>query len=290
MTLERPRIGRVIRFPACVDQSLDQFAEELRHHGFRITVESLECAHAQAPPSADASIFSVEHWFPGGRMTIRQSAAGLTITRRLPFLQIAGSSLFVGLMSTAALGATFGARVWIGGGVAAAVGLFLFQIKDGRRGRHDSILPRGVAMTSPWQPYRERLRTTLLRTVTLALILGAVVARLSGGGLIRWLVLSLLMLWPSFGGHWLDLWFINWLRPRLSAARGSQIAARLGVCFIGGVVLALGMALTALALPGFRAPPWPAWWIGGVAFIGLELAAHLLLRLRGRPSFYDGRG
>lgn len=145
-------------------------------------------------------------------------------------------------------------------------------------------------MTSPWQPYREPLRTTLLRTVTLALILGAVLTRWWGGGVIRWLLLSFLMLWPAFGGHWVDLWFLNWLRPRLSAARAAQIAGRLGVWFTGGAVLLLGMCLTALALPGFRPPAWPAWWLAGIMFIGVELAAHLVLSLRGRPSFYDGRG
>jgi len=30
--------------------------------------------------------------------------------------------------------------------------------------------------------------------------------------------------------------------------------------------------------------------LGGLAFIGIELVTHLVLQLRGRPSFYDGRG
>ena len=37
------------------------------------------------------------------------------------------------------------------------------------------------------------------------------------------------MLWPSLGGHWVELWFLNWLRPRLPVARGAQIVTRLGV-------------------------------------------------------------
>ena len=44
-----------------------------------------------------------------------------------------------------------------------------------------------------------------------------------------------------------------------------------------------------MALAGFRPARWPAWWLGGLAFIGIELLAHLLLQLRGRPSFYNGR-
>jgi hypothetical protein len=144
-------------------------------------------------------------------------------------------------------------------------------------------------MTTQWEPYREPLRTTLLRTGAIALIVGAVLA-LSRGGLARWPLATLLVLWISFGGHWVELWFLNWLRPRIPAARAVQVAARLGVWFVGGIILALGMGLTARALAGFRPAHWPAWWVGGVGFIGVELVAHLFLQLRGRPSFYNGRG
>jgi hypothetical protein len=50
------------------------------------------------------------------------------------------------------------------------------------------------------------------------------------------------------------------------------------------------MALTARVLGGVRSGRWPAWYFGGLAFLGLELAIHLWLQLRGRPSFYNGRG
>ena len=145
-------------------------------------------------------------------------------------------------------------------------------------------------MTSPWQPYREPLRTTLVRTIAIAAVAGALVTRWFGGGLARWPMATLLMLWPSFGGHWVDLWFLNWLRPRLSVARAVQVGARVAVWFVGGSCLALGMALTAVALNAFRPAHWPAWWVGGLAFMGIELVAHGGLQVRGKPSFYNGRG
>jgi hypothetical protein len=80
------------------------------------------------------------------------------------------------------------------------------------------------------------------------------------------------------------------MRPRLPAARFVQTTARLAVWFIGGTFLALGMALTAMLLTNWHPPRWPAWWIGGVAFIGLELVVHLIPQLRGKPNFYNGRG
>ncbi|MDB5289408.1 MAG: hypothetical protein JWL69_649, partial [Phycisphaerales bacterium] len=96
----------------------------------------------------------------------------------------------------------------------------------------------------------------------IALVGGAVLAGWRGG-LARWPMASLLLLWPAFGGHWVELWFLNWLRPRLAVARAVQIAARVGVWFAGGVALAIGMRLTAMALAGFRPRHWPAWWVGG---------------------------
>jgi hypothetical protein len=107
------------------------------------------------------------------------------------------------------------------------------------------------SMTSQWQPFREPLPVTLLRTGTIAIVVGAVLAQF-WGGLARWPMATLLVLWPSLGGHWVELWFLNWLRPRLSAARRVQVAARVGVWFVGGIGLAIGMGLTAMAIGGFR--------------------------------------
>ena len=145
-------------------------------------------------------------------------------------------------------------------------------------------------MTQPWQPYREPLRVTLTRTVIIALVAGAVAA-VATRGLARWPVWTLLMLWPSFGGHWVEIWCLNWLRPRLADTRAVQVVARVAVWFVGGCLLAVGMHLTAMVLAGGSQPVrWPAWWVGGVAFIGIELVAQLGIQLRGQPSFYDGRG
>jgi len=144
-------------------------------------------------------------------------------------------------------------------------------------------------MNPGWQPYREPLSATLLRTGAIALVIGCVLARISGG--ISALPTAILLgLWPSFGGHWVELWFLNWLRPRLSSGALVQISFRVGTWFVAGACFTPCMHLTAITLGGFRPRHWPAWWLGGIAFIGIELAAHIALRLRGRPSFYNARG
>jgi hypothetical protein len=137
--------------------------------------------------------------------------------------------------------------------------------------------------------YQEPLLITLARTGTIAVLVGALIAYRMGG-LAHWPIATLLVLWPSLGGHWVELLFLKCLRSRLPVTRSVQTGVRVLVWFIGGIGLAVGMRLTAMTLGGFRPAHWPAWWLGGLAFIGIELAVHLALQLRGRPSFYNGRG
>ena len=144
-------------------------------------------------------------------------------------------------------------------------------------------------MSSPWQPFSEPLRRTLVRTVLIAAIAGAVLARWWGGPA-RWPLAALLAFWFSFGGHWVEVGFLNWLRPRLPMGRPAQIAARVAVWFLGGVALGLGAGATAMLLGGRQPAQWPAWWLPGLALIGVELVVHAVPRLRGQSSFYNGRG
>lgn len=147
-------------------------------------------------------------------------------------------------------------------------------------------------MTAAWQPYREPLRKTLVRTILIAIVAGTALVAWAGRSArpIRWPVAVVLMLWISLGGHWLELWYLNWLRPRLRAAPTTQRVARLGTWFLGGCGLGVGMVLTVRVLGGIRFARWPALWLAGVVFIGVELVAHAALYARGRPNFFTGRG
>jgi hypothetical protein len=108
------------------------------------------------------------------------------------------------------------------------------------------------------------------------------------GGMSRLPVLIVLALWPSFGGHWVDLAYLRWVRPRV-ADRRLRVVARIATWAPGGVMLAVGMLATA-DLFSVNMPRWPGWWLGAAALIGIELVAHLGLQARGAPSFYNGRG
>ena len=140
-----------------------------------------------------------------------------------------------------------------------------------------------------WQPYREPFRVTLARTLSIALVAGALVAPWTGG-VSRWPMLSLLMLWPAFGGHWIDLFFLNGLRPVLPESGTLRRLARIAVWFGGGVLLGAGVRFTARMLLGRPGVAWLTPLVAGTAFIAIELVAHALLHRRGRPSFFDGLG
>ena len=87
----------------------------------------------------------------------------------------------------------------------------------------------------------------------------------------------------------MEVWFLNWLRPRIAPMAGVQTAARILVWFGGGSLIALGMRLTATAFGQWRLQ-WLTWALGGAAFVGVELAIHLVMQFRGKPSFYNGGG
>jgi hypothetical protein len=144
-------------------------------------------------------------------------------------------------------------------------------------------------MMASQQPYRESIWITVRRTFAIAVIVGGVIA-LASGRPRAWLLVAGLVLWPSFGGHWVEVFFLNWLRPRLPREHALQSVVRLAVWFVAGCALGVCVLFT-MRLSSFppitRTPPW---WAAGVAFIGVELVAHFALSMRNRPSFFRGDG
>ncbi len=146
-----------------------------------------------------------------------------------------------------------------------------------------------IAMTPRWEPYEEPLASVAIRTFTIAILLGVVASWIAGRPS-RWYLFALLALWPSFGGHWVEVLFLNRLRPRLPAAREVHVSVRLTLWFIAGMGFAAAMRITAMTLVGSAMIRSLPWWLGGLGFVGIELAAHLALMARSRPNFYDGLG
>ncbi len=62
-------------------------------------------------------------------------------------------------------------------------------------------------MRSLQQPFQEPIRQTLFRTGHDAFVVsGAMPCRPEGG---QTALATPLVLWPSFGGHWVEVWFLN---------------------------------------------------------------------------------
>jgi len=135
---------------------------------------------------------------------------------------------------------------------------------------------------------QEPLRRTVARNVALAVGFGVVFA-LQRHRLRLLFPIAALALWFSLGGHYVELAFLNGLRPRFSQGRLTQAGLRLVVWFAGGAVLYVLMAASARIF-SLEPPPLRMWWYGGVLLIGVELAVHGLLAVRGRPNFYRGHG
>lgn len=139
-----------------------------------------------------------------------------------------------------------------------------------------------------WPRFEEPFRRTLARNVTLAAIAGVVLA-LRSHDLGRLLPGAALALWPTLGGHYVELAFLNGLRPRIPPGRLTQALVRVLAWSIGGALLYVCMAATAFVLP-VRALPLSLWWYGPCLFIGIELVVHAVMAMRGLPNFYNGRG
>jgi hypothetical protein len=143
-------------------------------------------------------------------------------------------------------------------------------------------------MQPPLQPFTEPWRTTALRTGSLALAVGVGVGLIEGHLAVVPSV-TLVALWFTLGGHFLELLFRNRLRQHISGRPAMQVVARVAYWFVGGAVLFEGALATRALVAGRMTVPL-SWWLAGIAFVGVELLIHLGLRVRGQPSVYDGRG
>ena len=135
--------------------------------------------------------------------------------------------------------------------------------------------------------FKEPWRTTALRTGSIALAIGIGVALVERQLKLLFPV-TLMALWFTLGGHYVELLFRKRLGPGMAGSPRRRALVRLPYWFVGGALLSAGALATGRVLDG-RGSRWP-WWMGGALFVAAELLIHLVMRARGQPSFYDGRG
>jgi uncharacterized membrane protein len=133
---------------------------------------------------------------------------------------------------------------------------------------------------------KEPLSTTVLRTFSVAALVATIISIRTQTASI-WTAQFCVVLWVSFGGHWLELFYINTLKKKLPKI---DWPFRLVFWFACGVLLSFPMNLTRDMMEGNLSDK-PEWWAFGLGFIAVELLVHaLFLQSRGLPSVYNCKG
>jgi hypothetical protein len=153
-----------------------------------------------------------------------------------------------------------------------------------------------------FKPCRESLATTLARTCGIAVILASVICLLrlhhvptSSAQWRGWLAWVVFIGWISLGGHWVEVIYLNVLRPRLANwPAAALVLLRLALWMIGGAILFTGAMVSlrlvmAGELPG-RSKVISAFLRGGPIFVAIELVVHVFMMLAGRPNCWNFRG
>lgn len=134
---------------------------------------------------------------------------------------------------------------------------------------------------------------TIFRTAITAAIIAAIltfthvfaVSAMSAPALLG--VIWLMVYCIVYGGHWLEVLFINQIKFMLPPNKAVIYFSRIVYWFLNGIPLFMlanwvGNAFTNHDLNLGR------WWTFGLAYIAIELFMHLIMQLRYRKSYYNG--
>jgi len=147
-------------------------------------------------------------------------------------------------------------------------------------------------MKNPEQKREQFMQTlirTLLTTTVIAVILYGLKAFPSRGNN----KLTLFeMIWSAifcvvFGGHWLELLFINHIKFALPKNSAILYLTRIIYWFLSAIPLFF-IANFSLHLFSYHIDLFNKWWFFGIIYIGLELVMYAIMQLRLKKSFYNG--
>jgi hypothetical protein len=153
-----------------------------------------------------------------------------------------------------------------------------------------------------FKPFHESLLATVVRTGSIAIIVASIVtvirlhhAPISSVQWHNWLALAVFVGWITFGGHWVEIAYLNGLRPKIAPwSDAALVCVRLAIWLAGGAILFLCAIVSLRLLIASELPDSPhafkALLQGGPIFVVVELCAHTFLLLTRRPSFWNFRG
>jgi len=100
------------------------------------------------------------------------------------------------------------------------------------------------------------------------------------------------MIWSAifcivFGGHWLELVFINRLKFALPKSISAFYFVRIAYWFFCSIPLFFVAQLIASLFSG-NTVYLGHWWTFGFFYIGIQLIMHAIMQIRFKKSFYNG--
>jgi len=134
---------------------------------------------------------------------------------------------------------------------------------------------------------------TVIRTIITTTIIAAIlywVNIIPAGGKSKLTLFE--MVWSIvfcivFGGHWLELVFINYIKFTLPKNILLLYGIRIGYWFLCAIPLFFLVNLIT-GLFSHKTGYLGQWWVFGLFYIGIQLLMHAIMQIRFKKSFYNG--
>jgi len=139
------------------------------------------------------------------------------------------------------------------------------------------------------EPFLQTIIRTIITTTIIAIIL-LLVHLFPAGDKSKLTLFE--MIWAMvfcilFGGHWLELVFINYIKFALPKNIFLWYGTRIVYWFLCAIPLFYLMNFVA-NLFSYQAGHLGGWWVFGLFYIGIQLVMHAIMQIRVKKSFYNG--
>ena len=143
------------------------------------------------------------------------------------------------------------------------------------------------------EKYKEKIKNTLIRNFLIALLIGLIFTFVQFDNFndvtTKQLTINIISIfWISFGGHWIDILYLNYLRFQLPKKRHIETTTRLLWWYLGGTLLFTAVSITQNAFNSVTMIPLISWYYG-IIFILIEFVAHGIMQLVRKESFWNGK-
>lgn len=147
-------------------------------------------------------------------------------------------------------------------------------------------------MRSP-EKYHEPFLQTVKRTIITTTIIAAIITFAGvfpAGGKSKLVLFGIswaMVFCIVFGGHWLELLFINYIKFVLPKNIIVLYLVRMAYWFLSSIPLFIVAGQVANLFSG-ETVHIGRWWAFGLIYIGIELFMYAMMQIKTKKSFYNG--